>query len=76
MTPRPALVRALAALLVADVRSSAEPQHPASGVTRPGNARAVVGRLHPPAVTERPTTLAAVEAGKDGQANDRRRGEQ
>lgn len=43
------LVRALAALLVAEVR-----QHPegttlpaASGVPSPGTARSVVGRLHP-----------------------------
>ncbi len=64
MTPRSALVRALAALLLADMRSESA----ASGASSPGNARTIVGTLHPPAVTERPATLA--EAGKDGQPND------
>lgn len=40
------LVQALARLLVADVRRSIS--DPVSGVAPPGDARAIVGKLHPP----------------------------
>jgi hypothetical protein len=46
---RAALVRLLAAALVADVRSGMLTAD--SGASPPGNARMVVGRLHPRALT-------------------------
>jgi hypothetical protein len=49
---RRALVDALARLLVADLRRTpASPPEAASGVAPSGNARTIVGRLHPSAVT-------------------------
>jgi hypothetical protein len=49
------LVRALAAVLIADVRQ--HPDETPSGVAPPGTARTVVGRLHPRPLAATPLPL-------------------